>query len=86
VSGLGRAFLPSERNQSEGRGQEALERLAEINGWPLEAADAYQEACSEQWARRSERDWTCDLSLLRQCGIPVPTLLDDRGHQRRVIA
>ena len=70
---------------AQGRGQEALERLADVNGWPLEAAQAHQEACFEQWARRSERDWTCDLSLLREYGIPVPRLLDDRGHQRRVI-
>jgi hypothetical protein len=57
----------------------------QVNGWPEPVAADYQAAAFTQWEERSQRDWVCDLSLLRKYGIPVPAMLDDRGGRRRVV-
>ena len=58
----------------------------QVNGWPEPVAADYQAAAFAQWQERSQRDWVCDLSLLRDYGIPLLATLDDRGRQRRVIS
>ena len=64
----------------KGRGAEALEWLMQVNDWPEPVAADYQAAAFAQWQERSQRDWDCDLSLLRDYGIPVPAMLDDHGR------
>ena len=69
----------------KGHGAEALEWLMRVNSWPEPVARDYQAAAFAQWEERSQREWSCDLSLLRGYGVPLPAVLDSRGHQRRVI-
>lgn len=47
-----------------GRYAVALGHLARTNGWSREDAELYAQAAFEQWARRSARDWTLDLTVL----------------------
>jgi hypothetical protein len=49
----------------------AVSHLARVNGWSNADAELYLEACFEQWLRRSNHEWTLDLSLLEQFGIKV---------------
>ena len=58
----------------------------EVNDWPEPVAADYQAEAFAQWQERSQRDWDCDLSLLRNYGIPLPATLDEHGRQRRVTA
>lgn len=67
-----------------GRGAEELDWLMHVTGWPERVADRCRPWRS-QWEGRSRRDWICHLSLLRDYGIPLPTLLNDRGRQRRPV-
>lgn len=54
-----------------GRRAEALRHLARVNGWSASDAELYLESCFEQWHRRSNHDWTLDLSHLEQYGVRV---------------
>jgi hypothetical protein len=47
-----------------GRQGKALAHLARVNGWSQEDARLYLEACFEQWSRRSQHEWTLDISYL----------------------
>ena len=49
-----------------GRRAEAVRHLARVNGWSNADAELYLEACFEQWHRRSNHEWTLDLSHLGQ--------------------
>lgn len=49
-----------------GRQAQALRHLAKVNGWSMEDASLYVEACFEEWSRRSRHEWTLDLSYLEQ--------------------
>lgn len=54
-----------------GRRAEAVRHLARVNGWSNADAELYLEACFEQWHRRSNHEWTLDLSHLEQYGVSV---------------
>ena len=54
----------------KGRGAQALEWLMPVNGWLEPIADDYQAAAFAQWEERSQRDRVCDLSRLREYGVP----------------
>jgi hypothetical protein len=56
---------------STGRAPQARAHLARINGWSMEDVELYLEMCFEQWSRRSQHEWTLDLSWLRQFGIDI---------------
>jgi hypothetical protein len=53
-----------------GNRRRALAHLARVNGWSIEDANHYVEACFELWSRRSCHQWKLDLSYLKQFGIP----------------
>ena len=58
---------------SRGREEQALRHLATVNGWSIEDARLYVEACFEVWSQRSNHDWTLDITWLEQHGIhPKP--------------
>jgi hypothetical protein len=52
-----------------GRGQQAFEHLVAVTGMTDEQANAHLAEAAELWRRRSRRDWTLDLRLLRDAGI-----------------
>lgn len=52
-----------------GRYQAALAHLARVNGWSLDDARHYVEVCFEVWQRRSQHQWTLDLSYLEKFGV-----------------
>ncbi|MFL5732105.1 MAG: HNH endonuclease, partial [Chloroflexia bacterium] len=56
---------------SQGRGGQARAHLARVNRWSMEMAELYLEGVFEQWSRRSQHEWTLDLSWLRQLGVDV---------------
>jgi hypothetical protein len=55
--------------QIHGRLDEALRHLAKVNSWSTSATRAYAEAAMETWDRRSQFEWTLDLSYLDQLHI-----------------
>ncbi|MDP6494636.1 MAG: HNH endonuclease [Dehalococcoidia bacterium] len=52
------------RAQVVGRADKAIEHLMEINGWDAPDALEYVEGCFAVWARRSQEQWSLDLSWL----------------------
>lgn len=50
--------------QLRGRYQQALHHLAKVNDWSLEKAERYVQLKFEVWQRRSESEWTVDVSWL----------------------
>jgi hypothetical protein len=54
---------------STGRGARARAHLARVNGWSMDDVELYLDAQFEQWSRRSQHEWTLDLSWLRQFGL-----------------
>jgi hypothetical protein len=55
--------------RAQGRGGQAIQHLARVNGWSIEDAELYIEAQFEVWSRRSTHEWTLDISWLQQHGI-----------------
>ena len=51
-----------------GRRREAVAHLARVNGWTRDDAELYLEACFETWHRRSNHEWTLDLTHLEGLG------------------
>lgn len=49
-----------------GKQYQAMRHLSKVNGWSMEDARHYVEACFEQWSRRSSHEWTLDISYLEQ--------------------
>jgi hypothetical protein len=49
-----------------GKQAQALAHLARVNGWSMQDARLYLEACFEQWSRRSSHQWTLDISYLER--------------------
>ena len=49
---------------ARGRSPQAVAHLARVNGWSLQDARHYLEACFEVWSARSNHQWTLDLSYL----------------------
>jgi hypothetical protein len=67
-----------------GRYDEALQHLADVNGWTLEEAGHHADAAFAQWSERSRHEWTVNLGPLeseayhrwiarRRPGSPSPT-------------
>jgi hypothetical protein len=54
-----------------GRSGQARAHLARVNGWSMDDVELYLEAQFEQWSRRSQHEWSLDLSWLRQFGIDI---------------
>ena len=54
-----------------GRAGQARAHLARVNGWTMEMVELYLEAQFEQWSRRSQHEWSLDISWLRQFGIDI---------------
>lgn len=63
---------------STGRGGQARAQLARVNGWSMDDVELYLEMQFEQWSRRSQHEWSLDLSWLRQFGIDIRPGRDDR--------
>ncbi|HUP28194.1 MAG TPA: HNH endonuclease signature motif containing protein [Chloroflexia bacterium] len=63
-----------------GRAGQARAHLARVNGWSMEDVELYLEMQFEQWSRRSNHEWSLDLSWLDQFGIVVSP---KRGGGRR---
>ncbi|HEY9705549.1 MAG TPA: HNH endonuclease [Allocoleopsis sp.] len=47
-----------------GRRDEAVKHFCAVNGCSKEEAEKYISECFEIWNRRSQQDWTLDVSLL----------------------
>jgi hypothetical protein len=62
---------------SVGRGGQARAHLARVNGWSVDDVELYLEMQFEQWSRRSQHEWTLDLSWLRQFGMDITPKRDD---------
>jgi hypothetical protein len=56
---------------SVGRAGQARAHLARVNGWSTDDVELYLEMQFEQWSRRSQHEWSLDLSWLRQLGIDI---------------
>src|SRR5687768_1462300 len=56
---------------SIGRGGQARAHLARVNGWSMDDVELYLEMQFEQWSRRSQHEWSLDLTWLQQFGIEV---------------
>ena len=54
-----------------GRAGQARAHLARVNGWSMDDVELYLEMQFEQWSRRSNHEWSLDLSWLHQFGIDV---------------
>jgi hypothetical protein len=56
---------------SAGRGGQARAHLARVNGWSMDDVELYLEMQFEQWSRRSQHEWSLDLSWLRRFDIDI---------------
>jgi hypothetical protein len=54
-----------------GRGGQARAHLARVNGWSMEDVELYLEMQFEQWSRRSQHEWSLDLSWLSGFGMDI---------------
>jgi hypothetical protein len=63
------------RTSNLGYGEQARAWLARVNEWDQARTEDYVDAVFAQWAARSQREWTLDLSLLGECyGVPLDAL------------
>ncbi len=56
---------------SVGRAGQARAHLARVNSWSMDDVEMYLETQFEQWSRRSQHEWSLDLSWLRPFGIDI---------------
>ena len=54
-----------------GRGAEAREHLAQVNGWTADEAGEYVTEAFRVWKERSEHEWTLDMTWLERLGVRV---------------
>tara|TARA_B100001989_G_scaffold176572_1_gene127718 strand:- start:1762 stop:2235 length:474 start_codon:yes stop_codon:yes gene_type:complete len=52
------------RSMAVGKGEAAVLHLMKVNGWSPEDTEHYLEGVFETWQRRSNEQWTLDLSWL----------------------
>jgi hypothetical protein len=71
------------RTVNVGYGEQAYAWLARVNGWDPAMTERYTKAVFDQWAARSQRAWTLDLTALGQT-YQVP--LGDLGLESYVLA
>lgn len=62
--------------QIKGRGEIALQHLAEVNKWSFKQAENYVSECFDSWQERSRFNWKLDISYLEQFGISTDLNLD----------
>jgi hypothetical protein len=63
-----------------GRAGQARAHLTRVNGWSMDMVELYLESVFEQWSRRSQHEWSLDLSWLRRFGIEIsPKRAEERG-------
>jgi hypothetical protein len=74
------------RTTNIGRGPEARQHLANVNGWTRREAGMYVAAVMYEWAQRSKRDWRLDLSALADYGIEPPTAAELVSGRKRSAA
>lgn len=74
------------RAETVGNLGRAKARLGVANGWSAADVDTYLEVVWETWHRRSQHEWTLDVSWLATIGIDVPAVTDrptpQAGNQR----
>ncbi len=63
----------SGRSFAIGKGPQAMAHLMKVNGWSEDEATLYVEGAFEVWHRRSNEDWTLDISWAYAQSVPVPT-------------
>jgi hypothetical protein len=56
---------------SIGRAGHARAHLARVNGWSMDDVELYLEMQFEQWSRRSQHEWSLDLTWLEPFGIEI---------------
>ena len=59
------------RAMSIGKGKQATKHLARVNGWSVQDAQYYIEAMFEVWHRRSQENWTLDITWLEENGLQL---------------
>ena len=62
-----------------GRAGQARAHLARVNGWSMDDVELYLEMQFEQWSRRSNHEWSLDLSWLRQFGLDLHPRRNSQG-------
>ena len=65
------------RTQASGRMEDAVNHLMKTNEWDGETALTYIEGVFEVWWRRSEEEWTLDISWIHDQGRPAVDSLED---------
>ncbi|MFI7524536.1 HNH endonuclease [Nocardia salmonicida] len=60
------------REIAQGRGEQAVNHLAAVNGWTPQQTALYLKEQFAQWDVRSTKQWTFDLAALAQYGPPLP--------------
>ena len=63
------------RTMSIGKGKQATQHLARVNGWSIQDAQYYIEVMFEIWHRRSQENWTLDISWLKDNGFQTIDVL-----------
>ncbi len=64
-----------------GRMQEATEHLMKVNEWDERTAQKYISKSFEIWARRSEEEWTLDISYLESLGMSGGRIDAERRYE-----
>ncbi len=68
----------------QGKADEAMAHLAQVNGWSEEEAIAHANNAFDVWGRRSQVEWKLDISMLDNIGVALPKPPD--RSQRKVEA
>lgn len=62
---------------SRGHRTRALEHLCDVNDWSRSKGIEYVQACFDKWRKRSQHEWTVDISILE--GPEYERFLEDKG-------
>lgn len=62
----------------QGKGERAQKHLMKVNGLTKKATDKYIEGVFLIWKERSKKQWTLDLSILKQYGVDVEKFKTDK--------
>jgi hypothetical protein len=58
------------------REDEAIAHIRLVNGWDESMACEHVDAAFDLWARRNERSWVLDVSMIEGIGITVTRLAE----------
>jgi hypothetical protein len=67
--------------QVRGYEERAFNHLMRVNNWPPHKGLAHLEEAFAQWHRRSQHDWTLDLSWLEANGVDIPVPRDEFSQE-----